>query len=80
MPAERDLYFPVADEEYEVKHIPNAKLKVITGVWGQFAGGGANCLVTVFIENAVKEFLASPVDAGHNEQDKNSFSNLSISA
>ena len=26
MPAEMDLYFPVADEEYEVSHMPNAQL------------------------------------------------------
>ena len=80
MPAERDLYFPVADEDYEVKHIRNAQLKVIPGVWGHFAGGGVNPEDTEFIDNAVKEFLASPVDATHNDQDKSSFSNLSISA
>lgn len=80
MPAERDLYFPVADEEYEVKHIPNAQLKIIPGVWGHFAGGGANPEDAEFIDNAVKEFLASPVDAAHNDQDKTNFSNLSVSA
>ena len=40
MPAEIDLYFPVADEEYEVSHMPNAQLRVIPGIWGHFAGGG----------------------------------------
>lgn len=39
MPAEVDLYFPVADEEYEVSHMKNAELRVIPGVWGHFAGG-----------------------------------------
>ena len=41
MPAEVDLYFPVADEEYEVSHMKNAELRVIPGVWGHFAGGEA---------------------------------------
>jgi len=39
MPAEIDLYFPVADEEYEVSHMKNAELRVIPGIWGHFAGG-----------------------------------------
>ena len=42
MPAEKDLYFPPEDEEWAVAHIPNAELRVIPGVWGHFAGGGAN--------------------------------------
>ena len=41
LPAEKDLYFPPEDEEYAVDHIPNAELRVIPGVWGHFAGGGA---------------------------------------
>jgi len=42
MPAEKDLYFPPEDEEYAVGHMKNATLRVIPGVWGHFAGGGAN--------------------------------------
>lgn len=42
MPAEKDLYFPPEDEEYAVARMKNAELRVIPGVWGHFAGGGAN--------------------------------------
>jgi homoserine O-acetyltransferase/O-succinyltransferase len=29
MPAEKDVYFPPEDNAYELKHIPNAELRVI---------------------------------------------------
>lgn len=58
MPAEIDLYFPVADDEYEVSHMPNAELRVIPGSWGHFAGGGSCPTDTAFIDAAVKELLA----------------------
>jgi homoserine O-acetyltransferase len=59
MPAEKDLYFPPEDNAYEVEHMPNAELRVIPGVWGHFAGGGANPADTAFIDQALKELLAS---------------------
>jgi hypothetical protein len=59
MPAEMDLYFPVADEEYEVSHMPNAELRVIPGVWGHFAGGGSSPDDTALIDAALKELLAA---------------------
>ncbi|MGH9287809.1 MAG: hypothetical protein ACRD0V_05865, partial [Acidimicrobiales bacterium] len=59
MPAEKDLYFPPEDEEYAVGHMRNATLRVIPGVWGHFAGGGANPVDTAFIDTALKELLAS---------------------
>lgn len=59
MPGERDLYFPVVDNEWEVKHMPNAVCKPIPGVWGHFAGGGANSVDTKFIDDNLKELLAS---------------------
>lgn len=59
MPGEMDLYFPVADNEWEVKHMPNAVCKPIPGVWGHFAGGGANPVDTKFIDDNLKELLAS---------------------
>jgi homoserine O-acetyltransferase len=59
MPAEKDLYFPPEDEEYAVQYIPNGELRVIPGVWGHFAGGGANPVDTKFIDDALKELLAS---------------------
>lgn len=59
MPGEMDLYFPVVDNEWEVKHMPNAVCKPIPGVWGHFAGGGANPVDTKFIDDNLKELLAS---------------------
>ncbi|MET3392798.1 homoserine O-acetyltransferase [Variovorax sp. 1140] len=60
MPAERDLYFPVADNEWEVSHMPNAECRPISGVWGHFAGGGSSPADTRFIDDALKELLATP--------------------
>jgi homoserine O-acetyltransferase/O-succinyltransferase len=39
--------------------MPNAELRVIPGVWGHFAGGGINPEDTKFIDDALKELLAS---------------------
>jgi homoserine O-acetyltransferase/O-succinyltransferase len=58
MPAEKDLYFPPEDNAYEVRHMPNAELRVIPGVWGHFAGGGDNPTDTKFIDDSLKELLA----------------------
>lgn len=59
MPGNMDLYFPPEDNEYEVKFMPNAELRVIQSVWGHFAGGGANPVDTKFIDDNIKELLAS---------------------
>jgi homoserine O-acetyltransferase len=59
MPGEMDLYFPVVDNEREVKHMPNAVCVPIPGVWGHFAGGGANPVDTAFIDKQIKQLLAS---------------------
>ena len=59
MPGAMDLYFPVADNEEEVRHMPNAVCKPIPGVWGHFAGGGANPVDTKFIDDNLKALLAS---------------------
>ena len=40
MPSETDLYFPVADAEYESRFIPDAKLVPIPSIWGHGAGAG----------------------------------------
>jgi homoserine O-acetyltransferase/O-succinyltransferase len=58
MPAEKDLYFPPEDNAYEVRHMPDAELRVIPGVWGHFAGGGVNPTDTKFIDDSLKELLA----------------------
>ncbi|GAB3488720.1 alpha/beta fold hydrolase [Amycolatopsis cihanbeyliensis] len=57
LPAEKDLYFPPEDEEWACAFIPHAELRVIPGVWGHFAGGGANPTDTAFIDNALKDLL-----------------------
>lgn len=59
MPGQTDLYFPPEDNEYEVKHMPNALLRPIPSIWGHFAGGGANRVDTKFIDDSLKELLAS---------------------
>ncbi len=61
MPAEKDLYFPPEDNAYEVRHMPNAELRVIPGVWGHFAGGGDNPTYIKFINDSLKELLAQQV-------------------
>lgn len=58
LPAEKDLYFPPEDEEYAVQHIPNGTLNVIPGVWGHFAGGGANPVDTDYIDRVLTDLLA----------------------
>jgi homoserine O-acetyltransferase len=60
MPGQKDLYFPPEDEEWTAQHISGAELRVIPGVWGHFAGGGANPADIAFIDEAVKELLAKP--------------------
>ncbi|MDF5754258.1 alpha/beta fold hydrolase [Spongiactinospora sp. TRM90649] len=59
MPGEKDLYFPPEDEAWAVERMPNAKLRVIPGVWGHFAGHGSNPVDVAFIDAGLKELLAS---------------------
>ncbi len=61
MPGEMDLYFPVVDNVREVEQMPNARCVPIPGVWGHFAGGGANAVDTRFIDEQLKQLLAAPV-------------------
>ncbi|ONI83131.1 hypothetical protein ALI144C_16630 [Actinosynnema sp. ALI-1.44] len=66
MPAEKDLYFPPEDEAWTVSQMTNgAEHRVIPGVWGHFAGGGApgrdpRNADTTFIDQAVAELLDRP--------------------
>ena len=51
MPAEKDLYFPPEDERVGgLSTCRTRELRVIPGVWGHFAGGGANPVDTDFID------------------------------
>ena len=60
LPSEKDLYFPPEDEEWSLQYIPGGELKVIPGVWGHLAGGGADPQAAAFIDSALREFLTSP--------------------
>ena len=60
MPSRTDQYFPPEDNEIEVRHMPNAKLRVIPSIWGHLAGGpGRNSEDTRFMDERLKELLAS---------------------
>jgi homoserine O-acetyltransferase len=60
MPASTDLYFPPADNEFEVKHMPNATLQVVETDWGHFAGGpGTSPADIAVLDMALKSLLAS---------------------
>ncbi|KAJ3261210.1 hypothetical protein HK103_006519 [Boothiomyces macroporosus] len=59
MPGSMDLYFPPEDNEYEVKHMPNATYVPIESVWGHWAGGpGTSVDDAAFIDKRIKEFFA----------------------
>ena len=60
MPGATDLYFPTADSEFEVAHMPNAELIPIPSIWGHFAGGpGTNPVDVAFLDAKLKQLLAS---------------------
>ncbi len=60
MPSRTDQYFPPEDNEIEVGQMPSAELRVIPSIWGHLAGGpGRNPADTEFIDNNLKELLAS---------------------
>jgi homoserine O-acetyltransferase/O-succinyltransferase len=60
MPGRTDLYFPPEDSEFEVAHMPNAKLIPIESIWGHFAGGpGTSPEDVAFLDAELKELLAS---------------------
>lgn len=59
LPGLYDLYFTPEDGEYEARLIPNAEYRPIRSIWGHFAGGGINPEDTKFIDDAIKELLAS---------------------
>lgn len=60
MPGQTDLYLPPEDSEFEVAHMPNARLIPIPSVWGHFAGGpGTSPVDAAFIDSKLKELLES---------------------
>ena len=58
MPGRTDLYFPVADNEYEVSKMPNAELRVFESIYGHFASSALNADDVKFQNDAIKEILA----------------------
>jgi homoserine O-acetyltransferase len=58
MPSETDLYFPVADAEYESRFIPDATLVPIPSIWGHGAGAGRGPGDAEFLNKAIADFLA----------------------
>jgi homoserine O-acetyltransferase len=59
MPGTTDLYFTVADNEREVRHMKHAELRPIPSIWGHRAGNPTqNPADDEFIDRAVKELLA----------------------
>ena len=60
LPAHKDLYFPPEDERWAGEHVGTVEVREIPGVWGHFAGGGANAEDVAFIDAAVREVLAMP--------------------
>jgi homoserine O-acetyltransferase len=60
MPCETDLYFPPADNAFEVSQMLNAELKVIPSIWGHSAGAlGLNKPDVAFIDRAIKSLLST---------------------
>jgi homoserine O-acetyltransferase len=58
MPASTDLYFPPVDSEYEVKHMPNAELRVQETDWGHFGGDPRGTSPDIVqVDTAIKELL-----------------------
>ncbi len=59
MPGQTDLYFAPEDSRWETEHMPNASFRPIPSIWGHFAGAGVNPEDTRFIDDNLKELLAS---------------------
>ncbi len=57
MPGKTDLYFRVADSEYEVSRMPNAELRVIESDLGHVAGSGLDPIGKGDIDQAIVDLL-----------------------
>jgi homoserine O-acetyltransferase len=57
MPGATDLYFPLADAEYERQFLPNVRFVPIPSLWGHSAGGGGNPVDAAFINREITTFL-----------------------
>jgi homoserine O-acetyltransferase len=59
MAGQTDLYFTPEDIEYEAALIPAAQYRVIPSVWGHQAGNGLNPADSKFVDDSLRELLAS---------------------
>ena len=57
MPSDSDLYFRVADNEYEVSHMSNATIRPIASKWGHAAGFGIDAKDNRFVDRYISELL-----------------------
>ena len=58
LPSETDLYFRVADNAWEVQHLPNAELRILPSIWGHRAGNPRdNPEDAAFLRSAVAGLL-----------------------
>ena len=58
LPSETDLYFRVADNAMELKHLAGAELLAIPTVWGHRAGNPVSSPAdAAFLKNAVRRWL-----------------------
>jgi homoserine O-acetyltransferase len=60
MPAETDLYFPIADAQYEQQFIPKVQFAPIHSLWGHPAGAGASPEDLAFLNETIGKFLVRP--------------------
>ena len=58
MPGGTDLYFRVADSEYEVGRMPNAELRVIDSKLGHVAGSGLDPIGKAAMDQAIVDLLS----------------------
>jgi homoserine O-acetyltransferase len=59
MPCMTDLYFRTADSEDELQHLQNGRLLEIPSIWGHMSAAGQNEADTQFIDDALRELLAT---------------------
>jgi len=57
MPGQTDLYFPVADAEYEKAFLPNVRFAPIPSISGHLAGAGGNDADNAFLNQQIRDFL-----------------------
>lgn len=59
MPCTQDLYFPPADSEIEVRHMPNADLRPYDSPWGHcVASPGNDPQFQEFLDDCIRELLS----------------------